>query len=128
MRNNPSHQGELLGKTRPIYVFYNSIYHSILSGELGLYRNFHFKISNKIISSLDACDRFCEQPRPQNIGRSRASSDPFVKLSDVERKPPDILSDLSKTEVYCLSDPSVLVSDQTRSLVRCTSKCTLVQD
>jgi hypothetical protein len=33
-----------------------------------------------------------------------------VKLSDVERKPPDILSDLSETEVYCLFDPSVLVS------------------
>jgi hypothetical protein len=39
-------------------------------------------------------------------------SDPFVKLSDVERKPPDILSDQSETEVYCLFDPSVLVSDQ----------------
>jgi hypothetical protein len=26
-----------------------------------------------------------------------------VKLSDVERKPPDILSDLSETDVYCLS-------------------------
>jgi hypothetical protein len=34
-----------------------------------------------------------------------------VKLSEVERKPPDILSDLSETEVYCLSDPSELVSD-----------------
>jgi hypothetical protein len=34
-------------------------------------------------------------------------SDPFVKLSDVERKPPDILSD-GETEVYCLSDPSIL--------------------
>ena len=30
-----------------------------------------------------------------------------MKLSDVE--PPDILSDLSETEVYCLSDSSVLV-------------------
>jgi hypothetical protein len=39
-----------------------------------------------------------------------------VKLSDVERKPPDILSDLSETEVYCLSDPSVLVSDRTVAL------------
>ena len=38
-------------------------------------------------------------------------SDSFVKLSDVERKPLDILSDLSETEVYCLSDPSILVSD-----------------
>jgi hypothetical protein len=35
-----------------------------------------------------------------------------VKLSDVVRKPPDILSNLSETEVYCLSDPSVLVSDR----------------
>jgi hypothetical protein len=39
-----------------------------------------------------------------------------VKLSDVVRKPPDILSDLSETEVYCLSDPSVLVSDRTVAL------------
>jgi hypothetical protein len=39
-----------------------------------------------------------------------------VKLSDVQRKPPDILSDLSETEVYCLSDPSVLVSDRTVAL------------
>jgi hypothetical protein len=39
-----------------------------------------------------------------------------VKLSDVERKPPDILSDLSETEVYCLSDPSELVSDRTVAL------------
>ena len=39
-----------------------------------------------------------------------------MKLSDVERKPPDILSDLSETEVYCLSDPSVLVSDRTVAL------------
>jgi hypothetical protein len=39
-----------------------------------------------------------------------------VKLSDVQRKPPDILSDLSETEVYCLSDPSVLVSDGTVAL------------
>jgi hypothetical protein len=38
-------------------------------------------------------------------------SEPFLKLSDVVRKPPDILSDLSEIEVYCLSDPSVLVSD-----------------
>ena len=50
------------------------------------------------------------------IGRSRTLSDPFVKLSDVERKPPDILSDVSETEVYCLSDPSVLVSDRTVAL------------
>jgi hypothetical protein len=41
-----------------------------------------------------------------------------VKLSDVERKPPDILSDLSETEVYCLSDPSVLVSDRTIALFK----------
>jgi hypothetical protein len=39
-----------------------------------------------------------------------------VKLSDVERKQPDILSDLSETEVYCLSDPSKLVSDRTVAL------------
>ena len=44
------------------------------------------------------------------------TSDPFVKLSDVERKPPDILSDLSETEVYCLSDLSVMVSDRTVAL------------
>ena len=43
-------------------------------------------------------------------------SDPFVKLSDVVRKPPDILSDKSETGVYCLSDPSVLVSDRTVAL------------
>jgi hypothetical protein len=39
-----------------------------------------------------------------------------VKLSDVERKPPDILSDISETEVYCLCDPSELVSDRTVAL------------
>ena len=39
-----------------------------------------------------------------------------MKLCDVQRKPPDILSDLSETEVYCLSDPSVLVSDRTVAL------------
>ena len=43
-------------------------------------------------------------------------SDPFVKLSDVVRKPPDILSDKSETGVYCLSVPSVLVSDRTVAL------------
>ena len=37
-------------------------------------------------------------------------SDPFVKLSDVERKSPDILSDQSETEDYCLSDPSRTVA------------------
>ena len=42
-------------------------------------------------------------------------SDPFVNLSDVERKPLDILSDLSEAEVY-LSDPRELVSDLTVSL------------
>ena len=36
-----------------------------------------------------------------------------MKLSDVERKPPDILSDQSETEIY---DPSVLVSDRTVAL------------
>ena len=35
-----------------------------------------------------------------------------MNLSDVERKPPDILFDLSETEVYFLSDPSVMVSDR----------------
>ena len=39
-----------------------------------------------------------------------------MKLSDVMRKPLNILSDLSETEVYCLSDPSVLVSDRTVAL------------
>jgi hypothetical protein len=43
-------------------------------------------------------------------------TDPFVKLSDVERKPPDTLFDPSETEVYCLSDPSVLVLDPTVAL------------
>jgi hypothetical protein len=39
-----------------------------------------------------------------------------VKLSDVEKKPPDILSDLSESEVYSLSDLSVFVSDLTVAL------------
>ena len=52
----------------------------------------------------------------RSVTDSRRLSDPFVKLSDVERKPPDILSDLSETEVYCLSDPGVLMSDQTVAL------------
>ena len=39
-----------------------------------------------------------------------------MKLSDVERKPPDILSDVSETEVYCLSDLSVFVFDRTVAL------------
>jgi hypothetical protein len=52
----------------------------------------------------------------KNIGQSRTMSDPFVKLSDVERKLLDILSDRSETEVYCLSDPSVLVSERTVAL------------
>jgi hypothetical protein len=34
----------------------------------------------------------------------------------VERKPLDILFDLSETEVYCLSNPSQLVSDIAASL------------
>jgi hypothetical protein len=33
-----------------------------------------------------------------------------MKLYNVKRKPLDILSDLSETEVYCFSDPSELVS------------------
>jgi hypothetical protein len=45
--------------------------------------------------------------------QSQTLSNPFVKLSDVQRKPPANLPDLSETEVYCLSEPSVLVSDQT---------------
>jgi hypothetical protein len=49
-------------------------------------------------------------------GPSQTLSDPFVKLSDVQRKPSDILSDLSDTEVYCLSDPCELVSDRTVAL------------
>jgi serine/threonine protein kinase len=60
------------------------------------------------------------------MGRLRTLSNSFVKLSDVERKPLDILSDLSETVVYCLSDPRELVSDLTVSLRK--SKCTLVQD
>ena len=60
------------------------------------------------VSTAHPNDAFCETLKY----RSRTLSDPFVKLSDVERKPPDILSDLSETEVYCLSDPSVLVSDR----------------
>ena len=43
-------------------------------------------------------------------------SDPFVKLSDVARKPSDILSDPSGIEVNSLSDQSVLVSDRTVTL------------
>jgi hypothetical protein len=39
-------------------------------------------------------------------------NDSFVKLLDVERKPPDILSDLSETYVR----PSVLVSNRTVAL------------
>jgi hypothetical protein len=69
---------------------------------------------------VESCMKYLKEIKNQalNIGRSRALSDPFVKLSDVERKPPEILSDLrlSETEVYCLSDPSVLVSDQTVAL------------
>jgi hypothetical protein len=38
------------------------------------------------------------------------------KYQSVERKPPDILSDLSEAEIYCLSDTSELVSDQTVAL------------
>ena len=38
-----------------------------------------------------------------------------MKSTDVERKPPDILSDPSETGNY-LSDPSELVSDQTVAL------------
>jgi hypothetical protein len=34
----------------------------------------------------------------------------------IGRKPPNILSDLSETEVYCLSDPNELVSDRTVAL------------
>ena len=36
--------------------------------------------------------------KSNQAGRSRTLSDPFVKLSDVERKPLDILSYLSETE------------------------------
>ena len=36
----------------------------------------------------------------------------------IERKLPDILSDLSETEVYCLSDPSELVSDPEPEMLR----------
>jgi hypothetical protein len=39
-----------------------------------------------------------------------------VKLSDVVMKPLDILSDLSENEDYCLSNPSVLVSDRSIAL------------
>ena len=52
----------------------------------------------------------------RNIGRSRTLPDPFVNLSDVERKSLDIRSNLSETQVYCLSDPSELVSDLTATL------------
>ena len=43
-------------------------------------------------------------------------SDPFVKLSDVTRKAPDILSDRSKIESFSSSDPNVLISDKTLTL------------
>ena len=33
-----------------------------------------------------------------------------MKLSDVQRKPPDILSDQSETEVYCMSDRTVALT------------------
>ena len=46
----------------------------------------------------------------------RTLSDPYVKLSDVQRKPQDILPDQSETEVYCLSDPSELVSNRNVAL------------
>jgi hypothetical protein len=58
----------------------------------------------------------CMDKFPQALKYRSVSADPFMKLSDVERKPPDILSDLSETEVYCLSDPSELVSDRTVAL------------
>ena len=50
------------------------------------------------------------------IGQSQILSDPFVKLSNVGEKPPDILSDTSEIEVNSLSDPHVLVSDPTVTL------------
>ena len=51
-----------------------------------------------------------------------------MKLSDVERKPPDILSDLSETEVYCLSDLSVFVSDLTVALSIVNQNVPIAQD
>ena len=56
---------------------------------------------------------YCKGRSSGLIGRSRTLSDPFVKLSNVDRKPPDIPSDLSETEVHCLSDLSELVFDST---------------
>jgi hypothetical protein len=46
----------------------------------------------------------------------RSVTDIVRLIRENERKPPDILSDLSETEVYCLSDPSVLVSNRTVAL------------
>ena len=43
-------------------------------------------------------------------------SDPFIKLSDVNSKAPDILSDGSKIEDLRSSDPNVLMSDKTLTL------------
>ena len=50
------------------------------------------------------------------VGRRHHPSDPFMKLSDVERKPLDILSDLSETEISCLPDPNESMSDLTVTL------------
>ena len=49
-----------------------------------------------------------------------------MKLSDVERKPPDILSDVSETEVYCLSDLSVFVFDRTVALSNVNQNRTVI--
>ena len=63
---------------------------------------------------------FC-RPCDSQAFKYRSVTDIHVRLICkivrlVEGKPPDILSDLSETEVYCLSDPSVLVSDLTVTL------------
>ena len=42
--------------------------------------------------------------------------DPLVKLSDVKKKILEILSDRSKTEDSCLSDPNILMFDETLTL------------
>lgn len=51
--------------------------------------------------STNVIDQF--ENRFQNVSIINISyflSDPFVKLSDAERKPQDILSDLSDTEIF----------------------------
>jgi hypothetical protein len=61
----------------------------------------------------------CVNWNQEELGQAlkyRSVTDIVRLIRENERKPPDILSDLSETEVYCLSDPSVLVSNRTVAL------------